>query len=108
MVVNRLEDRLALAEQPQMLLQDVQVVAGRVQGGELEAGALGAPVAMIVVAADAGDALRPQDRRNALRQGRLAGGGIADDPQDHRLRASSGSQRRLSCQSCTAWARLRT
>ena len=43
-VVDRLQDRLALAEEAQVLLDDVDVVAARVEGGDAD---LGAPPARI-------------------------------------------------------------
>jgi len=62
-----------------MLLQDVDVIAGGVEGRDPVAGPLAPVVAVIVVGADQGAALRPQDLGDAARQGGLAGGAVPDD-----------------------------
>ena len=71
-VVDRLEDRLAQRQQLQVLLHDVDVVAGRVERRERERLSLLAVVPVVVVDADGGDPIGAERVDQPLRQGRLA------------------------------------
>ena len=59
MVVDRLQDRLAEPQQAQVLLDDVDVVAARVERGDADLGPLPARIAVVVVRADRRDPLGP-------------------------------------------------
>ncbi len=68
MVVDRLQDRLAVAQQAQMLLQDVDIVGARVERRQARGGARLAVVAMIVVGADHRAVFLAQNLGDAYRQ----------------------------------------
>ena len=85
MVVDRLEDRLPWRRRRCCSKMSRWLAAGS-RAVRPSFGPLRAAVAVIVVAADAGDPVGPQDRGDARGQRGLAGGGVADDAQDDRLR----------------------
>ena len=59
-VVHRLQHRLAIVRALQVQFQNVEIIAVRMQGSDLQARALGPVVLVIVVGADVSDALRAQ------------------------------------------------
>ncbi len=65
-VVHRLEYPLARAQQSHMLGHDVEVIAGRVQRGDVLLCAFYTVVRVIVVLADVGDAIGTQDRHDPI------------------------------------------
>ena len=70
--VHGLDNRVARTQVPEMLVQDVDVVAVRVQRGEPMLGALLAVVAVIVVGGDVRDLLLAENADKPARQRRLA------------------------------------
>jgi hypothetical protein len=65
----------------EVLLQDVEVVAVRVERGESAFGPLLAVIAVIVVGRDVRHLLFAQDPNQTTRQRRLAGRGVTDDAE---------------------------
>ena len=70
----------------EVLAEDVEVARRRVERRDLQLGALLAPIAVVVVAADVGDTVGCRGCGPAAGQRRLSGGGVADDPEDDRPR----------------------
>ena len=91
MAVDGLDDRLARPQVRQMLAQDVQVVAVRVQRGETALGPLLAVVAVVVVGRDVRDLVLAEDPNQPARQRRLARRGVADDAEQDRVGASGAA-----------------
>ena len=84
-VVDRLQDRLAVAQQAQMLLEDVDIVRARVERRQARRGARLAVVAVIVVSADHRAVFLAQNLGDARRQRRLSRRRITDDAEDDRM-----------------------
>jgi hypothetical protein len=80
--VDGLEDRLALAQEVQVLAGDVDVVAIGVERGDAVLGTLLSVKAVVVVGADVGDSVLAQDANEPSRDRRLPRRGIADDAED--------------------------
>ena len=104
MVVDRLQDGLAHAQQLQVLLHDLDVVAVGVQRGERQRLALDAVIAVVVVHADRRDPLRPERRHQTLGDRGLAGGAVARDRQHDRSGdAAVGSARPMDVHLLRQW-----
>ena len=86
MLVNGLEDRLAVAQVRQVLGDDVEVIAVRMQRRDPVFGSLAAVIAVVIVGADVGDVVLAQDPHQTARDRGLAGGGVADDAEDYGAR----------------------
>ncbi len=86
MIVDRLENGLSVPQQRHMLLEDVDVIGGRVVGGDGEFAAALPRVLDVVVGADDQRPFRPQHIGEPQRHRRLAGARIADDTDNHRTR----------------------
>ena len=82
--VDGLEDGASRAHVREVLLHDVEVVAVGVQRRDRALGALAAVEAVVVVGGDVGDVLVAQQPHEPAGDRRLAGGGVADDPEDDR------------------------
>ncbi len=81
--VNRLDDWLSRSQVREVLLEDVQVVALGVQRREPALGTLPAVVAVVVVGRRVRDLLLAEDSYEAARERGLAGGRVADDPEQN-------------------------
>ena len=84
--VDRLQDRLAVAQMAQVLRHDVEVVAVGMQRRDAELGSLPAVVAVVVVGAGVGDRVLAQDAHEAPGHRGLARRRVADDAEDDRPR----------------------
>ncbi len=85
MVVDRFQDRLAFPQQPEMLLDDVDVVGARIEGGQAVLRPIAPLVAVIVVGAEHGAMVGTQNLGDTGRQRRLAGRRIPNDSEDDRM-----------------------
>src|SRR5262249_23039280 len=84
-VVGRLQHRLTPTEVREMLLEDVEMVGGRVQRRDAQLRALLTPVTVIVVATDVRDVFPSAEHADdSPGQGGLPGGGISDYSEDDR------------------------
>ena len=83
--VYRAQDGFALGNLFDVLLQDVDVVAARIQRRQTVLGPLHTVIAMVIVGADSSNPVGSQDVGNALGQGGLAGGGVTHNPQNRVL-----------------------
>ena len=70
----------------EVLRQDVEVVAGGVERGDVALGALTPVVAVVVVGAERGHVVLAEDAHESAGHGRLPGSGVADDAEHHRAR----------------------
>ena len=90
MIVNRLENRLAVVQALEMELEDVEIVAIGMQSRDGSPRSLVAVVLVIVVTAHVGDSLRPEQVHQAFGERRLARGAVADDAGDDRSACGHG------------------
>src|ERR1700739_4617507 len=82
MAVDRLQDRVAGADVPGVLGDDVEVVAVGMQWRDAELGPLLAVVAVVVVGADVRDLLLAERPHQTTRDCGLARRRVADDAED--------------------------
>jgi hypothetical protein len=90
-LVDRLQDRLPGGQQAQVLRQDIHVVAGRVERGDVQFLALDAVVAVVVVGADGCHPVNAEQLHDSGGEGRLAGGAVPDGREHDRLHEHTGS-----------------
>jgi len=83
-VVDGLEDRLPVAQQGDVLLEDVHVVAVRIMRRNPDPRPVGARIPVVVVDADIDRPIGAQGLGQPGRQGGLPRRGVADDTDDHR------------------------
>ena len=68
-----------------MLLHDIDVIAPRIERGNTVLGSLGTVVFVVIVCANHGHPIVPEDLGDSVGQSRLAGGGIAHDTENDRM-----------------------
>jgi hypothetical protein len=88
-LVDGLEDRLTVAEMLHVLGDDVDVVAIRMQRGDVALGALLSVVAVVVVRGDGRHLMLAEDAHETTRHGRLSCRRVADDAEHDGARHGS-------------------
>ena len=95
-VVDRLEDRLALAaEQAEVLLHDVDVIGRRIQSRKAVGSTLSTVEGVVVVHTDDRYPLGTEDLDDAIGQRRPAGGRVTDDTEYHGMLDRTGLRFRV-------------
>ncbi len=81
-----LQDGLAIAQQPQMLGHHVEIIAGRVQGRDVQFLALLPIIAVIIVRTKHRGKLIPKNLGDASTERGLPSSTVSHNPQDNRTR----------------------